>query len=417
MAEQAARKTGGAAKPATQKMITFTWEGIDKKGKKVTGTMEAISQAYANATLRRQGINPTKVRKVGKSLFASKKKITPKDIAVFTRQFATMVQAGIPIVQGMDIVAKGHENPSVQELLMAVKQDIESGTNLSQAFSKHKLYFDSLYCNLVQAGEQAGILDTILEKVATYKEKMEAIKGKIKSALFYPAAVMVVAAIVTTILLIFVIPQFENMFKNFGSELPAMTQMVVNMSHFMRDYWYIIFGVLGGVVFSVSSTYKRSEAMQHAVDRLILRAPVIGVIIKKATIARYCRTLGTMFAAGVPLVEALDSVAGAAGNRVYYDGVMAIKAEVSTGTHLRAAMEQTGLFPNMVVQMVAIGEESGELDKMLGKVADFYEAEVDDAVEALSSLIEPMIMAFLGVVVGGMVVAMYLPIFKLAAVV
>lgn len=417
MAEQTAAKPGAAKKPATQKMATFTWEGTNKTGKKVTGTLEAVSQAFASATLRRQGINPTKVRKVGKALFSSKKKILPKDIAVFTRQFATMVQAGIPIVQGMDIVAKGHENPSVQELLMSVKQDIESGTTLSTAFSKHKLYFDALYCNLVQAGEQAGILDTILEKVATYKEKMEAIKGKIKSALFYPAAVMVVAAIVTAILLIFVIPQFEAMFKNFGSELPALTQLVVNMSHFMRSYWYIIFGSIAGVIISISATYKRSESMQHTVDRLVLRAPVVGDIIKKATIARYCRTLGTMFAAGVPLVEALDSVAGAAGNRVYYEGVMAIKAEVSTGTHLRMAMEQTGLFPNMVVQMVAIGEESGELDKMLGKVADFYEAEVDDAVEALSSLIEPMIMAFLGIVVGGMVVAMYLPIFKLAAVV
>lgn len=415
MAEQAAAKPGAAKKPAAQKMATFAWEGTNKTGKKVAGTLEAVSQAYASATLRRQGVNPTKVRKVGKSLFSSKKKIVPKDIAVFTRQFATMVQAGIPIVQGMDIVAKGHENPSVQGLLMAVKQDIESGTTLSVAFSKHPVYFDALYCNLVQAGEQAGILDTILEKVATYKEKMEAIKGKIKSALFYPLAVMVVAVIVTSILLIFVIPQFESMFKNFGSELPALTQMVVNMSHFMTSYWHIIFGFIGGAIFATSATYKRSVSMQHAVDRLVLRAPVVGDIIKKATIARYCRTLGTMFAAGVPLVEALDSVAGAAGNSVYYDGVMAIKAEVSTGTHLRMAMEQTGLFPNMVVQMVAIGEESGELDKMLGKVADFYEAEVDDAVEALSSLIEPIIMSFLGVVVGGMVVAMYLPIFKLAA--
>lgn len=420
MAEQATARTekaGKAERAEKQKLFTFNWEGTDKKGKKVQGVIEAISIAYVNAILRRQGINPTKVRKQSTSLLRKKKKITPKDVTVFTRQFATMVQSGIPIVQGIEIVAKGHENPSMMQLLTTVKQDIESGTNLSTALSKHKLYFDALYCNLVAAGEQAGILDTILDKVATYKEKIEAIKGKIKSALFYPAAVIVVAFIVTAILLIFVIPQFESMFKGFGAELPALTQFVVALSHFMRDYWLIIFGSLGGSVAFIAYTYKRSEKMQHSVDRMILRAPVVGEIVKKATIARYARTLGTMFAAGVPLVESLDSVAGAAGNRVYYEGVMAIKNEVTTGTHLRVAMEHTGLFPNMVVQMVAIGEESGELDKMLGKVADFYEAEVDDAVDALSSLIEPMIMAFLGVVVGGLVIAMYLPIFKLAAVV
>ena len=413
MAEAAAK----AEKIERQKLSMFNWEGLDKKGKKMQGVTEAISVAYVNAMLRRQGINPTKVRKQSKSLLERKKKITPKDISVFTRQFATMVESGIPIVQGIEIVAKGHENPSVQELLMTVKQDIESGTTLSTALGKHKLYFDALYCNLVQAGEQAGILDAILDKVATYKEKIEAIKGKIKSALFYPAAVIVVAFVVTAILLIFVIPQFESMFKGFGAELPAMTQFVVNLSHFMRAYWWLIFGSLFGSVFFIAYTYKRSEKMQHSVDRMVLRAPVVGDIVKKATIARYARTLGTMFAAGVPLVESLDSVAGAAGNRVYYEGVIAIKNEVSTGTHLRVAMEHTGLFPNMVVQMVAIGEESGELDKILGKVADFYEEEVDNAVESLSSLIEPMIMAFLGVVVGGLVIAMYLPIFKLAAVV
>jgi type IV pilus assembly protein PilC len=417
MAEQATAKTEKSGSVVKQKLSIFNWEGLDKKGKKIQGVTEAISVAYVNAMLRRQGVNPTKVRKQTKSIFQTNKKITPKDISVFTRQFATMVQSGIPIVQGIEIVSKGHENPSVQQLLTTVKQDIESGTTLSVALGKHKLYFDALYCNLVQAGEQAGILDTILEKVATYKEKIEAIKGKIKSALFYPTAVIVVAFIVTAILLIFVIPQFESMFKGFGAELPAMTQFVVNLSKFMREWWWLIFGSLGGGAGFVGYTYKRSEKMQHAVDRLILRAPVIGMIVKKATIARYARTLGTMFAAGVPLVESLDSVAGAAGNRVYYDGVMAIKNEVSTGTHLRVAMEMTGLFPNMVVQMVAIGEESGELDKMLGKVADFYEAEVDDAVASMSSLIEPMIMAFLGVVIGGLVVAMYLPIFKLAAVV
>jgi type IV pilus assembly protein PilC len=394
MAEQAAAKTEKLEKIEKQKLSIFNWEGLDKKGKKLQGVTEAISIAYVNAMLRRQGVNPTKVRKQTKSIFQTNKKITPKDISIFTRQFATMVESGIPIVQGIEIVAKGHENPS-----------------------KHKLYFDALYCNLVQAGEQAGILDDILQKVATYKEKIEAIKGKIKSALFYPAAVLVVAFIVTAILLIFVIPQFESMFKGFGAELPAMTQFVVNLSRFMREWWWLIFGGLGGGVTFIAYTYKRSEKMQHTVDRLLLRAPVVGMIVKKATIARYARTLGTMFAAGVPLVESLDSVAGAAGNRVYYEGVIDIKNEVSTGTHLRVAMEHTGLFPNMVVQMVAIGEESGELDKMLGKVADFYEQEVDDAVESMSSLIEPMIMAFLGVVVGGLVIAMYLPIFKLAAVV
>jgi len=418
MAEQAAVRSDKAAKPEKaikQKLHIFNWEGLDKKGKRMQGQVEAISVAYVNAILRRQGINPTKVRKQQQALFRSKKKITMKDITVFTRQFATMVQSGIPIVQGIDIVAKGHENPSMQALLTSVKQDIESGTNLSTALGKHKIYFDNLYCNLVSAGEQAGILDTILDKVATYKEKIEAIKGKIKSALFYPAAVIVVAFIVTAILMIFVIPQFESMFKNFGAELPALTQMVINISQIFQEYWWLMLGIVVGSIVSIGYTYKRSEKMQHTLDRTLLRAPVVGEIVKKATIARYARTLGTMFAAGVPLVESLDSVAGAAGNRVYYEGIMAIKNEVTTGTHLRVAMERTGLFPNMVVQMVAIGEESGELDKMLGKVADFYEAEVDDAVEAMSSLIEPFIMAFLGVVIGGLVIAMYLPIFKMAS--
>lgn len=406
-----------AAKPEKAKLGTFTWEGVDKKGRRLKGETQAISIAYVNATLRRQGINPVRVRKLGKSLFSKTKKITPKDITLFTRQFATMVQSGIPIVQAFEIVGKGHEHPGMQKLLLSIRQDIESGTNLSGALGKHKLYFDELYCNLVAAGEHAGILDAILEKVATYKEKIEAIKGKIKSALFYPAAVIVVAFIVTAILLIFVIPQFANLFKDFGAELPAMTQFVIKLSDAFRAYWFIIFGSLIGTVVGLTAAYKRSEKMQHTMDRLILRAPVIGDIIKKATIARYARTLGTMFAAGVPLVESLDSVAGAAGNRVYHDGVMSIKNEVSTGTQLQAAMERTGLFPSLVVQMVAIGEESGELDKMLNKVADFYEQEVDNAVDALSSLIEPIIMAFLGVIVGGLVISMYLPIFKLASVV
>ncbi|MHB8534380.1 MAG: type II secretion system F family protein [Sulfuricaulis sp.] len=398
-----------------QKSDAFTWEGVDKQGKKVKGLMEAVSVAYVNATLRRQGVSPTKVAKQRKAAFKFKKKIKTKDIAVFTRQLATMLTSGIPIAQSFDIVGKGHENPSMQEIIMSIKQDIESGTALSPALSKFPLYFDPLYCNLVQAGEQAGILDGILDKVATYKEKIEAIKGKIKSALFYPTAVIVVAFIITAVLLIFVIPQFESLFEGFGADLPALTKMVVNLSRaFQKWWWAIIGGIVGTVVFA-SYSYKRSEKAQQMMDRALLKFPVIGEIVKKATIARFSRTLATMFAAGVPLVEALDSVAGAAGNRVYYEGTLAIKSDVSTGMQLQAAMNTTGLFPNMVIQMVAIGEESGELDKMLSKVADFYEAEVDDAVAGLSSLLEPIIMAFLGIVIGGLVIAMYLPIFKLAA--
>jgi len=400
---------------AAKKLATFFWEGVDKKGRKVRGETSAVSVAYVNATLRRQGINPVKVRKKAKSLFSRKKKITPKDVAIFTRQLSTMITAGIPIVQSFEIVGKGHENPSMQELITSIRQDVESGTNLTTALGKHPLYFDALYCNLVAAGETAGILDTILDKVATYKEKIEGIKGKIKSALFYPAAVVVVAFIITSILLIFVIPQFESLFKSFGADLPAFTLVVIGISRVFQDWWWLIFGALGGTVFLVGYTYKRSIKMQHTLDRLILKAPIVGPIVRKATIARFARTLSTMFAAGVPLIESLDSVAGASGNRVYFEGVMAIKAEVSTGMQLQAAMGNTGLFPNMVVQMVAIGEESGELDAMLAKVADFYEREVDDSVAALSSLLEPIIMAFLGIVVGGLVIAMYLPIFKLAA--
>jgi type IV pilus assembly protein PilC len=393
----------------------FIWEGLDKQGRKVKGEMEAASVAFVNATLRRQGINPVKVKKRGGGLLKPrKKKIVPKDIAVFTRQLATMLQAGIPLAQAFEIVGKGHENPSMQELILGIKNDVESGTNLTTALSKQPLYFDALFCNLVAAGEQAGILDSILEKLATYKEKIERIKSKIKSALFYPAAVVVVAFIITAVLLIFVIPQFESLFQGFGADLPALTKMVVELSRVFQQWWWLIIGSVVGSIAFLSYSYKRSIKMQHAMDRLLLKAPIIGPIVKKGTIARFARTLATMFAAGVPLVEALESVAGASGNRVYYEGTVAIKADVSTGMQLQAAMNSTGLFPNMVVQMVAIGEESGELDTMLGKVADFYESEVDDAVAALSSLLEPIIMAFLGVIVGGLVIAMYLPIFKLA---
>ena len=404
-----------AATAKKPKLDAYTWEGTDKQGKKVKGEMESASVAYVNATLRRQGISPVKVQKRRAALFKTKKKIKTKDVAVFTRQLATMLVAGIPIAQAFDIVGKGHENPSMQELIMGIKNDIEAGTNLTAALGKHPLYFDALYCNLVAAGEQAGILDSILDKVATYKEKIEAIKGKIKAALFYPAAVVVVAFIITAVLLVFVIPQFESLFQGFGADLPALTKMVVELSRAFQSYWYLIIGSIVGAVAFLTYSYKRSVKMQHGMDRTLLKTPVIGPIVKKATIARFARTLSTMFAAGVPLVEALDSVAGASGNRVYYEGTMAIKADVSTGMQLQAAMNSTGLFPNMVVQMVAIGEESGELDAMLGKVADFYEREVDDAVAALSSLLEPIIMAFLGIVIGGLVIAMYLPIFKMAA--
>jgi type IV pilus assembly protein PilC len=397
------------------KLDTFTWEGVDRKGKRLKGEMDAASVAFVNAMLRRQGINPVKVSKRSTPFFAIKKRITAKDVSVFTRQLSTMIAAGIPVAQAFDIVGKGHENASMRELINTIRQDIESGTNMTEALGKYPLYFDSLYCNLVNAGEQAGILDTILDKLATYKEKIESIKGKIKSALFYPTAVIVVAFIITAILMIFVIPQFESLFQGFGADLPAFTKLVMNISRTFRDYWYIIFGSIIGTVALFTYSYRRSTKMQHTLDRLLLRAPIVGEIIKKATIARFSRTLATMFAAGVPLVEALDSVAGASGNRVYYEGTMAIKADVTTGLQLQSSMASTNLFPNMVVQMVAIGEESGELDSMLSKVADIYEQEVDDAVAGLSSLLEPIIMAFLGIVVGGLVIAMYLPIFKIAA--
>lgn len=376
--------------------------------------MDGASVAQINAVLRRQGINPGKVRKAPKPFLKFKQKITPKDVAIFTRQLATMINAGIPVAQAFDIVGGGHENPSMRELIMAVKTDIESGTNITQAMEKHPDYFDALYCNLVSAGEQAGILDDILDKVATYKEKIESIKSKIKSALFYPAAVLAIAFIITTILMVYVIPQFESLFAGFGGELPALTRMVIDMSEWFQQWWYVMFGVIIGGSMVGARAYKKSEKAHQLVDRLILKAPIIGNIIRKATIARFCRTLATMFAAGVPLVEALDSVAGACGNYVYYQGTKTIQADVSTGTQMQLAMQSVNLFPNMVIQMVAIGEESGELDSMLDKVADFYEEEVDDAVEGLSSLLEPLIMAFLGVLIGGLVIAMYLPIFKMA---
>ena len=396
----------------------YVWEGKDSAGKRVKGEISGQSEALVRAILRRQKINPTKVKKKPKPLFGSgKSKIETKDICVWSRQLATMMSSGVPLVQSFEITGRGHENAGMQSLIMAIKADVEAGNSLVDALKKHPLHFNSLYCNLIEAGEHAGILEAILHKLATYLEKTEALKSKIKSALFYPAAVIVAAVIVVTILMIFVIPQFSELFGSFGADLPALTQFLIDASDFFVAKWWLIFGILGGTVYGLLELKKRSIATQHFLDRAILKVPVIGDLIEKSAIARFARTLETMFAAGTPLVEAMSSVAGATGNIVFYDATMKMKDEIATGTQLQASMRETGLFPNMVVQMVAIGEESGAIDTMLGKVADWYEQEVDDAVEALTSLLEPMIMAFLGVVIGGIVVGMYLPIFKMGAVV
>jgi type IV pilus assembly protein PilC len=395
------------------KQITYLWEGKDKKGKVIKGEMRAAGESFVSATLRRQGIIVTKVKK--QSAFASKGKITEKDITLFTRQLATMMKAGVPLLQAFDIVGKGHSNPAVAKLLGDVKADVETGSSLSASFRKYPLYFDSLFCNLVGAGEQAGILDTLLDRLATYKEKIQAIKGKIKSALFYPISIIVVAFVIVAIIMIFVIPAFKELFSSFGADLPGPTLFVMAISDFFVSWWWAIFGSIGGGLWFFFYTWKRSEKMQSTMDRLMLKLPIIGEIIRKATIARFARTLSTMFSAGVPLVEALDSVAGAAGNRVYFDATKRIQSEISTGTSLTVAMQNSQVFPNMVLQMTAIGEESGALDSMLSKVADFFEAEVDDAVEAMSSLMEPVIMVVLGTIIGGLVVAMYMPIFKMGA--
>ncbi len=393
---------------------TYVWEGMNKQGKRSKGEISGATLALVKADLRRQGITPLKVRKKPKSLFgARKKKITSSDIAVFSRQLATMMAAGVPMVQSFEIVGKGHENPSMQDLIMAIKADVESGSSLAEALSKHPLYFDDLYCSLVHAGEQAGILETLLDKIATYKEKVEAIKGKIKKALFYPAAIMVVAFVITAILLIFVIPQFEDMFSSFGADLPALTKFVIELSKIFQEWWWAIFGGIGLVIYGLVQLKKRSRKFNHAMDVLILKLPIIGDIITKATIARFARTLSTMFAAGMPLVEAMETVANAAGNQVYTEAILGMRDEVATGQQINVAMKETGLFPNMVVQMLAIGEETGSVDAMLAKVADFYEEEVDNMVDGLSSLLEPLIMAVLGILIGGLVVAMYLPIFKM----
>lgn len=406
--------TAAAARKPDVKEFNFSWVGQDKSGKTMRGDMRATGEAQVNATLRRQGIKVVEIKqqKIGRG-----GKVTDKDIALFTRQLATMMKSGVPLLQAFDIVGKGHSNPAVARLLLDIRTEVETGSSLKQAFEKHPLHFDALYCNLIGAGEAAGILDSLLDRLATYKEKILAIKSKIKSALFYPLAIIVVAFVITAVIMIFVIPAFKQVFTSFGADLPAPTLIVMAISDFFVEYWYAIFGGIGGAGYAFFWTWKRSLKMQIIMDRVMLRVPVFGDLVRKSSIARWTRTLSTMFAAGVPLVEALESVAGAAGNYEYFVATKKIQSEVSTGTSLTSAMQGTDVFPNMVIQMVSIGEEAGSLDSMLSKVADFFEAEVDDAVEALSSLMEPMIMVVLGTLIGGMVVAMYLPIFKLGAVV
>jgi len=402
-----------AAKALKSKELSYLWEGKDKTGKLVKGEMRAAGEASVSASLRRQGINVLKVKR----LRASTKRVGEKDIALFTRQLATMMKSGVPLLQSFDIVGKGHSNPSVAKLLFDIKTDVETGSSLQMAFKKYPLYFDELYCNLIGAGEAAGILDSLLERLATYKEKIQAIKSKIKSALFYPIAIVVVAFGITAVIMIFVVPAFKELFANFGADLPGPTLVLMAISNVFVNYWWLIFGGAGGGIYAFFYFWKRSKKMQSVMDRLMLRLPIFGGLIRKASIARWSRTLSTMFAAGVPLVEAFNSVAGAAGNIVYFDATKAIQREVTTGNSLTVAMQNTEVFPSMVLQMVAIGEEAGSLDAMLSKVADFYEGEVDDAVAALSSLMEPIIMVVLGTLIGGMVVAMYLPIFKMGSVV
>ena len=390
----------------------WVWEGKDRNGKSIRGEMRAATETVVNATLRKQGVMVTKTKKQS---FKGGSKITDKDLTMFTRQLATMMKSGVPLLQAFEIVGKGHANPAVGKLLLDIKSDVETGSSLSAAFRKYPQYFDALYCNLVAAGEQAGILDSLLDRLAMYKEKMLGIKRKIKSALTYPAAIIIISVVITAAIMIFVIPAFKEVFKSFGADLPAPTMIVIGISDFFVANWYLIFGTMIGSVWGFMNLYKRSRAMQIAFDRWALKVPIFGNILVKSAIARWTRTLSTMFAAGVPLVEALDSVGGAAGNYVFQTGTKQIQNEVSTGTNLTTSMENSQLFPSMVTQMVAIGEESGQLDAMLGKVADFFEAEVDDAVEQLSSLMEPLIMVVLGGLIGTLVVAMYLPIFKLGA--
>ncbi len=404
--------TAAAAKSGRD--VVFEYEGKDKNGKLVRGEMRAGGEAMVSASLRRQGVLITKVKKRRTS---GGRSIKQKDIAVFTRQLSTMMRAGVPLIQSFDIVARGSPNPRLTKLLTDVRSDVETGSSLSSAFRKHPLYFDALYCNLVEAGEAGGILEALLDRLAVYQEKTMAIKNKIKSALIYPVAVLVTAFVVVTVIMIFVIPAFKDVFTSFGADLPAPTLIVIAMSEFFVSYWWAIFGFLGGGVYFFLESWKRSEKMQKTMDRLLLRVPVFGDLVNKSAIARWTRTLSTMFAAGVPLVEALDSVGGASGNAVFAEATVAIQKDVSTGSSLTTSMQTTGVFPNMVLQMCSIGEESGSLDQMLGKAAEFYEDEVDEAVKGLSSLMEPFIIVILGTVIGGIVVSMYLPIFKIGQVV
>jgi type IV pilus assembly protein PilC len=403
-----------AKKVDSNKDAVFEWEGKDRNGKQVRGEIRAAGENQVKASLRRQGVTPTKIKK---RRMSAGKSIKPKDLAIFTRQLATMMKAGVPLLQAFDIVGRGNPNPRVTKLLNDIRSDVETGTSLNVAFRKFPLYFDALYCNLVEAGESAGILDQLLDRLAVYMEKTEAIKSKIKSALMYPITVLIVAFVVVSVIMIFVIPSFKDVFKSFGGELPAPTLIVIAMSEIFIKYWYLIFGGIGGGVYFFMESWKRNKKMQMVMDRVMLKLPIFGVLVEKSCIARWTRTLSTMFAAGVPLVEALDSVGGASGNSVFESGTLKIQQEVSTGTALTAAMTNANLFPSMVLQMCAIGEESGSIDHMLGKAADFYEAEVDDMVAGISSLMEPIIIVILGTVIGGIVVAMYLPIFKLGQVV
>ncbi len=409
--------TAPTKRPEPDKQPLFAWEGRDRRGQRVKGKRPGADEAAVRADLRRQGITPTKVRKKSRGPGGGNKRITSKDISIFSRQLATMISAGVPLVQAFDIVGRGHDKQAMRNLVLAVKNDIQSGTALTLALAKHPLQFDALFCNLVQAGEQAGVLDTMLDKIATYKEKTESIKGKIKKALLYPAAVIIIAIVVTVVIMLFVIPQFKGLFANFGSDLPPFTLLVISVSDFMRDWWWSLAIALGGAGYGIAAAFRRSARFREVLDRTLLKLPILGPILHKAAVARFARTLATMFAAGVPLVEALASVAGATGSVVYAEAVRQMREQVASGQSLHMSMRQAHLFPHLVIQMTAIGEEAGSLDDMLSKVADFFEEEVDNAVDALSSLLEPLIMVVIGGLVGSLVVAMYLPIFKMAAVV
>lgn len=399
------------------KTSVFAWEGTDRKGGKIKGEISGQSPALVKAQLRKQGINPLKVRKKAVSLFSAGKKIKPMDIALFTRQMATMMKAGVPLLQSFDIIAEGFDNPNMRKLIDEIKQEVAAGNSFAASLRKKPMYFDDLYCNLVDSGEQSGALETLLDRVATYKEKTEALKAKIKKAMTYPIAVVVVAVIVTAILLIKVVPQFESVFEGFGAQLPAFTMMVVNLSRWLQEWWFLVLFAIFISFYSFGQTYKRSEKFRDSLDRALLKAPIVGPILYKAVVARFARTLATTFAAGVPLVDALDSVAGATGNVVFRNAVNRIKNDVSSGSQLNFSMRNTGIFPTMAVQMTAIGEEAGSLDEMLDKTASYYEEEVDNAVDNLTTLMEPLIMSVLGVLVGGLIIAMYLPIFQLGSVV